>query len=256
MKVAVCVKNAIDETELRTDASGRPLLDGAATKMSTFDKNAVEEGIRIKSSHGGEVVVFTVGGVDAKKTIKEALAMGADRAVHVLAELGTLDSLGTSRALAGAIRNEGTFDVILCSEGSSDTYTGQVPPMLGEVLSLPYVGYARKIEIGAGLAKIERSLEDSVETVECGLPFVASVVSEINEPRYPTLIQIMQASKKPIAEVGAHMLGPAGLSGGNVAVVSMTAQAMERKRVMIEGTAEEAAEKLLQALIAEGVLPR
>lgn len=256
MRVAVCVKQAIDETELKTDASGRPLLEGASTKMSTFDKNAVEEAVRIKSSHGGEVVVFTVGGADAKKTIKEALAMGADRAVHVLAEVGTLDSLGTARTLAGAIGKEGSFDVVLCSEGSSDTYTGQVPPMLGEVLSLPYVGYARKIEIGTDTARVERSLEDSVESVECGLPFVASVVSEINEPRYPTLIQIMQASKKPIAELGVHMLGPAGLSGGNVAVVSMTAQAMERKRVMIEGTPEEAAEQLLRALATEGVLPK
>jgi len=83
-----------------------------------------------------------------------------------------------------------------------------------------------------------------------------SVVSQINEPRYPTLIQIMQASKKPTEEVSVHALGPAGQSGGNAVVLSMTAQAMERKRVLIEGAPDEAAKKLLDALSADGVLPR
>ena len=256
MKIAVCVKNAVDESELKTDSAGMPLLEGAATKMSTFDKNAVEEAVRMKAKHGGEVVIFTVGASDAKKTIKEALAMGADRAVHIVASPGTLDSLGTSRVLANAIKRAGGFDVVLCSEGSSDTYTGQVPPMLGELLSLPYVGYARKIEVSDRVATVERSLEDSIETVECRVPFVASVVSEINEPRYPTLIQIMQASKKPMEELAPAELGPAGLSGGNTAVISMSAQGMVRKRVVFEGSPDETAEKLVQALAAEGVLAK
>jgi electron transfer flavoprotein beta subunit len=256
MKIAVCVKNAIDESELKSDSAGVPMLTGAATKMSTFDKNAVEEAVRLKAIHSGEVVVFTVGDADSRKVVKEALAMGADRAVHVIANLGTFDSLGTARILANAMKRGGSFDVILCSEGSSDTYTGQVPPMLGELLSLPYVGYARKIEIEGASARIERSLEDSVEVVECGVPFVASVVSEINEPRYPTLIQIMQASKKPVENLSPADLGHAGLTGGNTAVISMSAQAMARKRVVFEGSPEETAKKLVEALGAEGVLPK
>jgi len=256
MRIAVCVKNAVDESELKTDSEGKPLLDGAVTKMSTFDKNAMEEAVRMKAAHSGEVVVFTVGGADAKKTIKEALAMGGDKAVHVVASPANFDSLGTSRILANAIKRAGAFDVVLCSEGSSDTYAGLVPPTLGELLSLPYVGYAKKIEIGAGTAKIERSLEDSVETVECGMPFVASVVSEINEPRYPTLIQIMQAGKKPLEELSPADLGPAGPSGGSTAVISMSAQAMARKKTVFEGSPEETAEKLMRALATEGVLPK
>jgi len=256
MRVAVCVKQAVDETELKIDQSGRPLLEGSPSKMSTFDKNAVEEAVRIKSAHGGEVTVFTVGSVDAKRTIKEALAMGADGGVHVVAELGTMDSLGTARALAGAITRAGGFDIVLCAEGSSDTYTGQVPPMLGELLSLPYVGYARKIEVASGVARVEQSLEESIGTFECPLPFVASVVSEINEPRYPTLIQIMQASKKPVEEVALNALGPASFSGGNVGVESLSGRPMSRKRVMIEGAPEEVARRLIDALASEGVIPR
>ncbi len=255
MRVAVCVKHAVDETELKTDQSGRPILTGAASKISTFDKNAVEEALRIKSKLQGDVVVFTVGSADAKKSMKEALAMGADSGVLVLTDPNGLDSLSVSEILSKAIQKAGQFDVVLCSEGSSDTYCSQVPPMLGERLGFPYSGYTRKIEVEAGSAKLERALEESVEVVECPLPFVASVVSEINEPRYPTLIQIMQASKKPMQEMTPEQLG---ISEPKVMVRvdSMSAQAMNRKKVVIEGAPEEAAAKLVEALAKEGVIPR
>ena len=256
MKVAVCVKHAVDETELKFDQAGTPLVESSPSKMSTFDKNAVEEAVRIKAARGGEVTVFTVGNADAKRTIKEALAMGADKGVHVLSQLGTVDTLGTARLLAGAIKMAGGFDLVLCAEGSSDTYTGQVPPMLAELLSLPFVGYARRIEFKDHTVNIEQSFEDSVTLVECSLPLVASVVSEINEPRYPTLIQIMQASKKPVLEVPNSALGPAGLSGGIVGVASMRGKPMNRKRVVIEAPPDEAARRLLEALASEGVIPK
>lgn len=256
MKIAVCVKHAIDETELRMDVAGKPMVEASPYKMSTFDKSAVEEAVRIKTSHGGEVTVFTVGIQDAKRTIKEALAMGADKGVHVLADAGTADTLGTARLLTGAMKMAGGFDLILCAEGSSDTYTGQVPPMIAELLALPFVGFARKIELKSGVATLEQSYEDTITSVQCQLPLVVSVVSEINEPRYPTLIQIMQAGKKPLTEVPLGALGPAGLSGGNVGVVSMSGKPMNRKRVLIDGSPDEAARKLLDALASEGVIPK
>jgi electron transfer flavoprotein beta subunit len=254
MKVAVCVKHAIDETELKIDPSGKPLLASAASKVSTFDKNAVEEALRLKTALGGEVYVFTVGPPDAKKSMKEALAMGADKGVHILSDSENLDSKSVADAIAKAIQKVGPFDVILCSEGSSDTYCGLVPPMLAEILGLAYVGYARKIEVTTLAAKAERDVEDGVEVLECPLPFVASVVSEINEPRYPTLIQIMQASKKPVEEITIQQLGIP--QEGAVKVNSMSAQPMNRKRMIIEGTPDESASKLLDALAKEGVIRR
>ena len=256
MRLAVCVKHAVDETELRIDPSGKPLIEGSACKMSTIDKNAVEEAVRMKTAHGGDITIFTVGSADAKKTVKEALAMGADRAVHVVSEPGTVDSLGTARILASAIERSGGFDVVLCAEGSSDTYTGQVPPMMAQLLSLPYLGLVRKLEVKGQAIVAEQALEEVVRSLECTTPCVVSVVSEINEPRYPTLIQIMQASKKPMVELALSALGPAGFSGGNVGVVSMSGKAMDRKRVMIEGSPEEAARKLVDCLSSEGVIPR
>jgi len=255
MKVAVCVKHAIDETELKIDSGGSPQLRGAASKMSTFDKNAVEEALRLKSAHTGDVAIFTVGTPEAKKTMKEALAMGADRGVLITADPMSMETSRTAKLLAAALKSGGPYDLILCSEGSSDVYSGLVPPMLGETLGLPYVGYVRKIEVTGQTAKLERALEDSIEVIEAQFPLVASVVSEINEPRYPTLIQIMQAGKKPLQEVTPEALLP-GLSPSPSLVTDMKAQAMARKKIVFEGAPDETAKKLLDALASEGVLPR
>jgi electron transfer flavoprotein beta subunit len=254
MRIAVCVKHAIDEAELKVDSSGNPQLAGAASKMSTFDKNAVEEALRLKAAHSGEVVVVTVGAPEAKKTMKEALAMGADRGVLVTADPMSVDTKRTAELLSEAVKKAGPFDLVLCSEGSSDIYSGLVPPMLGELLGLPYVGYVRKLEVSGQSAKAERSMEDSVEVVEAPLPIVAAVVSEINEPRYPTLIQIIQAGKKPMEELAPDSLLPGSKPSGPL-VVGMKAQAMARKKVIFEGPPDEAAKKLVDALAAEGVLP-
>jgi electron transfer flavoprotein beta subunit len=255
MRIAVCVKHAIDETELKIDSSGVPQLSGAAAKMSTFDKNAVEEALRLRGLHAGEVVAVTVGGPDSKKTLKEALAMGADRGVIVNADPTALDTYKTASLLLAAIKKMGPFDMIICSEGSSDTYTGQVPPTLAELSGLPYVGYARKLDVNGAMVRAERSLEDSVEVVESPMPMVASVVSEINEPRYPTLIQIMQASKKPVEELDGSKL-PLTPPTTSPSVLTMNAQVSNRKHVMIEGSPDEAAQKLISELVREGVLRR
>jgi electron transfer flavoprotein beta subunit len=252
MRIAACVKHAIDETELKIDSTGKPQIIGAASKMSTFDKNAVEEALRLKAIHTGEVVIFTVGNQDAKKTLKEALAMGGDKGVIISADPSAVDSMSTAGMLSSAIKKTGPYDVVVCAEGSSDTYSGQVPPMIGELLGGAYVGYARKLEVKGGSARIERSLEDNVETVEVPLPLVVSVVSEINEPRYPTLIQIMQASKKPIEEISGDTLSLEARP--RVAVLSMSAYSTSRKHVMIGGSPEEAAGNLIDLLAKEGVL--
>ena len=256
MRIAVCVKHAVDEKELKLDASGRLLLAGAAGKMSVFDKNAMEEAVRVKSTHQGEIVVFTVGPSDANKTVREALAMGGDRGVLISADPGSIDTRQTADLLAAAITKWGPFDLILCSEGSSDTYSGQVPPTLGEMLGVAFVSYARKLEVKGQTVQVERSLEDSIEFVEAPVPLITSVVSEINEPRYLTLIQIMQAKKKPVEELSADNLLPQDLRYNPVTVGTISAQQSNRKHVMIDGSPEEAAAKLVDALTKDGVLKR
>jgi electron transfer flavoprotein beta subunit len=242
--------------ELRLDASGKPDLTGAPTKMSTFDKNAVEESIRLKEPSSGSVTIITVGRSDAKKTVKEALAMGGDRGCLVVAEPDPHDSLTTAYLLARAVEKFGPFDLLLCAEGSSDVYAGQVGPMLSEWLALPFLGYVRKVEIKGRVIRCEQTLEERVRVLEADLPALVSVVSEINEPRYPTLLQIMQASKKPIEEVRSELLIDGRAPPRLVTTVGMTAQAMSRKRVIFEGSPEVASRKLVEALRAEGVVKR
>jgi electron transfer flavoprotein beta subunit len=253
MNVAVCVKHAIDEGELRSDSSGSPLLQGAMAKMSTFDRNSVEEAVRIKETKGGSVTVFSLGSSDSKKSLKEALAMGCDRAVAI-SSAPDLDTLATSYYLSRALQNSGGFDIVFLSEGASDTYDGLVGPMVAKWLDLPFVGYARKVEVGEGKIRADVTLDEKSEEVEAALPVVVSVVSEVNTPRYPTLLQIMQASKKPMEELAADSLRDGRAPQAAVKVLQVAAQPVNRKRVVFEGPPEESAQKLLDALRKEGVI--
>jgi len=258
LRIIVCLKHAIDESELRVDASGHPVLQGAQARMSAFDRNAVEEGIRIKEKTGGTVTALSLGTEDVRKSIKEALAMGCDRAILVNSSK-YLDALGTSYYLAKAARMAAPYDLVICSEGASDTYDGLVGPMLAQWLDLPFMGYVRNIElVGDGGLRCELAMEDSVEVVEAGFPSVISVVSEINSPRYPTLLQIMQASKKPVEDLPLDSLAPgpgeAPAPEAAIKVLDIAAQSMSRKKVLFEGSPEESSGKLLEALKSEGVL--
>ncbi len=256
MNIVVCVKQAIDEAELKVDESGMLQLSGAPTKMSTFDKNAVEEAVKLKTSLGGSVTILTLGRPDSRRTMKEALAMGGDRGLLIVDNAELHDTLTTSYYLARALRKFGPFDLVICSEGSSDVYTGQVGPMIAEWASLPFIGYARKIEVSEGKLRCEQSLEVRVDTLESAMPAVVSVVSEINEPRYPTLIQIMQAAKKPIEEVNPEQLKGEDAPLEAVKTLGVKVQSMKRKNVVFEGPPLDTAKRLLDALSSEGLLRR
>ncbi len=253
MNIAVLVKSAVDEAELRADPSGHPVLKGAATKMSNFDRVGVEEAVRQKEKQGGVVTVFSLGGVESKKTIKEAMAMGGDKAVLVLTE-AMPDTLGTAYSLAKSIQRTGAIDLVLCSEGSSDTYQGQVGAMVAEFLGFPFLMDAKKVEPGEGKVRCELRFEGGVRVVEAKLPAVVSLVSEANQPRYPTLLQVMAASKKPIEEIQLQSLKGPDYPETGMEVLDVTVQAVNRKRVMFEGSPEEAAKKLVDALKQEAAL--
>jgi electron transfer flavoprotein beta subunit len=253
MNVAVCVKHAIDESELRADPSGRAQLQGAMAKMSTFDRNAVEEAVRIKESKGGTVTVVSLGAQDMKKTIKEALAMGCDKAiaVSIRSDLGVLE---TSYYLSRVLQTRGPFDIIILSEGASDTYHGIVGGMVAEWLKLPLLGYARKVTVADGKVRAELALDEHEEVVEAALPVVITVVSEINSARYPTLLQIMQASKKPIEEVTTDSIKDDRAPVGGFKADDAMLQSVSRKKIVFEGPPEEVSQKLLEALRKEGAI--
>jgi electron transfer flavoprotein beta subunit len=260
-KTIVCIKQAVDVTEIKVDsATRRPIIVDAPRKISEFDKNALEEGVRLKERLGGEVVAVTATSEDAKMTVREALAMGADEAYIVSdPSLEDADTLVTSYVLCEAVKKIGQFDLILCGEASVDSYSAQVGPRLAERLGIPQITYVRKFSFDGEAVTAERSLEECYETVKAKIPVLLTVTGEINEPRIPSLMAIMKASKKPIVEWNLEDLkiskDEVGRAGSAIEVTEVLAPKVERKSVAIKGeTPEEVAEKLAKALIKEGIV--
>jgi len=256
--IIVCLKYAVDVTQIKVDPTTRKLITAdAPRKISDFDKNALEEAIRIKEKFGGEVIALTASAEDASSALREALAMGADRAFLIKdSSLQDSDSSVTSHVLAKAIRKVGSFDLIICGEASIDSYSAQVGPRLAENLGIPVVTYVRKLSLEDNVLVAERSLEDQSEVVKVKTPALVTVTKEINVPRVSTLMDVIKASKKELVTWSLSDLGVSSEEvGAAVEILGVSAPKIERKKVKIEGeTPEEIAEKLVKALIQEGVL--
>jgi len=263
VRTIVCIKQALDVTELKVDSATRRIITvDAPRKISDFDKNALEEAIRLKEKLGGEVIVITVSPEDATMTLREALAMGADKAYMVSdPSFEKSDTLVTSHILSETIKKLGEFDLILCGEASVDSYSAQVGPRLAERLDIPQITYARKLSLDGNTVTAERSLEECYETARAKTPALVTVTGEINEPRIPSLMAIMKATKKEIVAWEAGDLGilqeKVGEKGSAIQVTEVLAPKVERRKIVIKGeTVEEIAEELAKALIKEGVVGR
>jgi len=263
LKIIICVKQALDVTQIKADPSTRQIITvDAKRKISDFDKNAIEEALRIKETQGAEVTALTVSSEDAKMILREALAMGADKAYMVSdPPFEGSDTLVTSYILAEAIKKIGEFDLILCGEASVDSYSAQVGSRLAERLEIPLVAYARKLGIEGNILTVERTLEDCYETVKAKTPALVTVTAEINTPRIPSLMAIMKASKKEIVTWTLQDLSiskeKVGKTGSAIQITEVLAPKVERKKIVIKGeTAAEIAEQLAKALIKEGVVGR
>jgi electron transfer flavoprotein beta subunit len=187
--------------------------------------SALEEGLRLTEKHGGSVTVLTMGSRDVSVGIRSALAMGASSAIHLCEDQFTgSDTLGTSKALAAAIKKE-SFDVILCASESSDSYTGIVPGQLAQLLGIAPLTFAKEIIVEGATVTIKRQTENGYAIVKAQLPVLIAVASGINEPRYPQLKGIMAAKKKEIRKLSASDLGlgpdEVGESGAREKVLSV-----------------------------------
>ena len=221
MDIIVCLKQIFDLTQIMVDtATKNPITEGITRKISDFDKNALEEAVRIKEKHGGNVLALIGGTIEAAK---EALAMGADEAVIYSADS---DSLGTATILAEIIQKM-KYDLILCGEASIDEFSFQIGPRLAQALGIPVLTYARKMELKDNEVVVERNLENRYEVAKARLPALVTVTKEINEPRIPTLLQILGASKKKITEISLEK------QEAGIETLSITAIEMKRKEVIL-----------------------
>ena len=261
MNIAVCLKQIPDLIYIRVK-DRKPILEGAPLIFGEMDRNALEEAVRIKEKiEGTKVIAMAMGGAKLKEGIKSVLAIGADEAVLLTDSLfANSDTAGTAKGLAKAIEKIGAFDLIICGEGSTDSYSGQVGPRIAEILDLPQITYVRKLEISGNKIRAVRNMEESFEVVEVETPALVTVANEINKPRLALLKDILKAGRKPVKELKAADLGLSGDEVGSKGAVreilSDLAPEQARKHVVFEGDLKDMVENLVNALTKEGVLGR
>src|SRR5262245_5172836 len=190
MKIVVCVKQVPDtEARSRIAPEGNALVEADVNWIvSPYDEFAIEEALRQKEKHGGEVVVVGLGPDRVQQALRTGLAMGADAALHLKdPAFDAADSGGVARALAGAIQTLGAVDLVLTGQQGVGGDNSQVPGLLAERLDLPQVTMAVKVEIAEGKATVEREVEGAHEIWETSLPCLISAQKGLNEPRYASL---------------------------------------------------------------------
>ena len=226
MDIVVLVKQVPDTwAERRLSESDKTLdRESVDAVMNEIDEYAVEEALRLKEAHGGEVTVLTMGPERAAETIRKALSMGADKAVHVTdPALHGACAIQTAEALAAAL---GTvpYDLVVCGSESTDARQSIMPALLAEKLGLPQLSGARKVEVDGSTVTIERQTETGFDRVRGNTPAVVSVVEKINEPRYPSFKGIMAAKKKPVE---TKTLADLGVDPSTVGLGSATSSVLD-----------------------------
>jgi electron transfer flavoprotein beta subunit len=204
MDLIVCMKRVPDSAaKIKVAADGKSIEQGGVDHViSPYDEIALECALQLKEQHGGSVTVICLGPPEATKEIRQALAMGADKAVHIKDAGGSRGPLGIARVLAEAIGGR-PHDAVLFGRQAIDSDNGAVGIITAQLLELPVVSLIMKIECGDGKATVQREAESGTEVVEVNLPAVFTAQRGLCEPRYPSIKGIMMAKKKPIEEIDA-----------------------------------------------------
>jgi len=208
MKLLVTVKRVIDyNVQIRVKADGSGVeKDNVKMSMNPPDENAVEEALRIKEAgKADEIIILTIGNDKAQETIRTALAMGADRGIHIKTE-NDLEPLAISKIIS-KVAEEEKPSIILMGKQAIDDDSNQTGQMTSALLNWPQATFASKIEIDGQNAIVTREIDEGLERIKVSIPFVASCDLRLNEPRYASLPNIMKAKKKPIDTKDASSLG-------------------------------------------------
>lgn len=208
MKILVTAKRVTDpDAKIRVKADGTGIeTAGLEYKLNPFCENAVEAAVQLQEKHGGEVVAVTIGDDDAVQNLRSALAMGADRGIHVKLADGQMDSDLAARILAKVFEQEKP-DLFLLGKQAVDGDSNQVGQLLAEYLDLPQACFASKIEVAGDKLTVERELDGGMETIQVALPAVVTADLRLNTPRLPTLPNVLKAKRKPVQDLTIDALG-------------------------------------------------
>src|SRR5882672_12419712 len=249
MKIIVAIKQVpVRDSQLRVDSAGRWIQEADLSfEINEPDAYALEEALQLKEKHGGEVVALCAGPARAAQTIREALAKGADRAIHIEEEnLRALDPLALARLMAAAVGPEKP-DLILTGLQSDDLGYGQRGVILGELMGLPHATLIMQVDVQGASIRVKRELEDGwFQHVEIPLPALLTIQSGISKLRYATLMGIKKAKTKEIKRLTAAGLGAAGAA--SIEMLRIYAPGRAKQAQIFEGNPKEAAAKLVEKL--------
>jgi electron transfer flavoprotein beta subunit len=247
VKIIVCIKQVPAKDAPLAVAGNWIKESDIGFEMNEPDSYALEEALRLKEKHGGEVIALSLGPDRVKQTIKEALAKGADRGIHIADDnFAQLDPLGSAQILAAAIGKESP-DLVLTGLQSDDHGFGQTGVLLAGLLNLPHATIIMQIEVQDGKMKLKRELEAGwFQHIECPLPAVLSIQSGINKVRYATLKGIMAAKKKEISVITAGSLGVSSEPTQKIEKIYVPTKT--KKTEFLTGTPKEMAAKLVEKL--------
>jgi len=255
MDIIVCIKQVPDTLEVGVNKETNTLIrQGVDSVINPFDLYAVEEGLRLREQFGGTVTVLSMGPPQVAETLREAISMGADRAVLLSdIDFAGADTLATSYTLARAIKKIDRFDLVICGKQAVDGDTAHVGPSLAEKLGIPHVSCIIKMhEVTDKYMVTGRMTEEGTEKVKISLPGLITVSKGINEPRPPSLRGKITAVKSDITvwsaqDIGADT-GKIGLKGSPTRVVKMTTPKHERQGQFLEGSVAEQVTDLITKL--------
>jgi electron transfer flavoprotein beta subunit len=259
VRILTVIKQVPDSNAAIKVAAGGAGIETAGLKLvlNPFDEYGVEQAVRLKEKRSDvdEVVALVVGDDKAAESLRTALAMGADRGVHVSDEAVDLrDELGWARVAAAAIkRDEKGFDLILTGKQTIDNDAGESGPALAECLDLPHVGAVTALEVAEDgkSFKAHRRIEGAEEVVECSLPALLTCEKGLVEPRYPSLPNLMKAKKKPVDKLTLADLGQVEAATAGVTFVSIAPPPPRPECKLVEGEPEEMAKELVRLLREE-----
>jgi len=247
VKIIVCIKQVPAKDAPLAIAGNWIKESDIGFEMNEPDSYALEEALRLKEKHGGEVIALSMGPERAKQTIKEALAKGADRGIHIADDnFAQLDPLGSAKSLAAAVKQQ-KHDLVLTGLQSDDHGFGQTGVLLASVLDVPHATIIMAIEVDGQKMKLKRELEAGwFQHIECPLPAVLSIQSGINKVRYATLKGIMAAKKKEITTIARESLGVSTELTQRVEKIYVPTKT--KKTEFLTGTPKEVASKLVEKL--------
>ena len=259
MRVIVCVKQVLDPempaSSFKVDTENRQVIPppGTPPVVSTFDENAIEAALRLKDEYGAEVFSLSVGKKLSRPVVKKALSAGADELYLVEdGSLENLDSFSAAEVLAAAIKKIGNFDIVLTGRQAADWDYGATGSILAELLEIPCVTVARKIEVEGETVKIERVVDDGFERIETSKPCLITVSNDLGELRQITLPGINKAKKKPVTEWKPADIDLNEVPNSRCELVDLYIPERDTVCELIEAeTSEEAAEKLADVICTE-----